>query len=321
MKRRTRITALIGSLCLFSFTALTAMASEPKSQLKSELTGNLELKGKEAAACDTYTVRIFSGNQGRFTDGSTVKIISLERDRQITLREYEKLVELLEPQKYYIRGIRESGKDNSSVSPPSFAADRDMDFVVAYGVRGNMVGYTVEFVDENGSALAPALRYEGKTGEKQIVSYQYIEGYRPQAYNLAKTLDEDEKQNVFRFVYTPGTVPEGVVLGEDGEIVTMVDGGVTVLPGGAGAGGAGAEVGGTEIGDEEVPLAPPEDLIDLDEEEVPLADTGGFFSVKGNATLLGIPLPVVLAAGLFLAGGVWFILVYGKRKKQKEIEL
>lgn len=339
MKRWRQIIALMLSLCLFGCMALTAAASGLPDDNNgnsdgTNLAGNLDVN-KEKETYEAYTIRIFSGNQGKFKNGDpNVKEISIEtldgaadgNTVRITLSNYKDDVEVFDSSKYYVKGIRESGRDNSTVSNTSFTVDRDMDFVVAYGLRGKMTRYRVEFVDENGRTLADTQYFEGKSGEKQVVSYLYIDGYRPQAYNLAKTLDEDEAKNVFRFIYTPGTVPEGVTTGEGGEIITYIDGGTTVLPGGGAGGGAGgggaapADGGGgaVDIPEEETPLGEPQEIIDLDEEETPLAN-GSPFSVNGNASLLGIPIPVVIAAGAVIAGGLWYFLIY-RRKKQKESE-
>lgn len=342
MKRWTRIIALMLSLCLLSFTTLTAAASELPDGSGTNTGNSGTLKpvedSKPYGDKKTYTVRIFSGNQGRFKKGDpTVKTIEINpyevegenKVVRIDLPDYKDQVEVLDGSKYYVKGIRLSGRDNSTIDAKSFVVDRDMDFVVAYGLKGKMVRYRVEFVDENGRTLADTQYFEGKEGEKQIVSYLYIDGYRPQAYNLAKTLTDKESDNVFRFIYTPGTVPEGVITGEGGEIITYIDGGTTVLPGGGAGGGAGgggaapADGGGAAvIPDAETPLGgEPQDIIDLDEEETPLAGGGGIFSVNGNATLLGIPIPVVVAAGAVIAGGLWYMLIYRRKKQQKEIEL
>lgn len=48
---------------------------------------------------------------------------------------------------------------------------------------------------------------------------------------------------------------------------------------------------------------------------------GGLFSINGNASLLGIPIPVVIAAGAVIVGGLWYFLIYRRKKQQKEIEL
>ena len=39
--------------------------------------------------------------------------------------------------KYYAKGIRESGRDNSTVTASAFKVDGDADYVMAYGMKGN----------------------------------------------------------------------------------------------------------------------------------------------------------------------------------------
>lgn len=247
-------------------------------------------------------------------------------------------IKLNDNSKYYVMGIRESGRDNNTVGAITVTGDKD--YVIAYGLRGKMVNYTVEFVDQAGNMLAAPQTYEGKVGDKPVVAYLYIDGYRPQAYNLTKTLEEDASKNVIQFVYSPATTPAGTVTGTGGEFVTLIDNGTTIgggggaggiidegttviEGGGAGAGGAdagGAGDAGVTIEDEPTPLGAPEELIDLDDEDVPLAGGGGLFGTDGNADLLGIPLPVIILIGGVMAGGLWYAFVYRKKKKEQEQE-
>ena len=69
--------------------------------------------------------------------------------------------------------------------------------MVAYGIQGDMVSYTVNYQDGGGNELAPSRTYYGAVGDKPVIAYQYIEGYRPDAYNLTKTLGKNEADNVF----------------------------------------------------------------------------------------------------------------------------
>lgn len=334
MKRWNLWMALICSLCLSCSAILPAAASGTPS---GEDKGLKPVEEQQTSyGSGDYTIRIFSGNQGTFADGSTMKIISVAPEQpgqeiQIQLNSYQENIRLKDT-KYYVRGIRESGRDNSTVEAASFIVGKDMDFVIAYGLKGKMVGYTVEFVDTSGRTLAKSLSLEGKEGEKQIVSYQYIEGYRPQAYNLAKTLKNDPGENIFRFVYTRNTAPEGAVIGEGGEIIIYIDGETTVLPGATVVGGGGAagtggggtaegpQAGDEDIAAEETPLAgTPEQLIDLDDEQTPLSGNP-FSGITGNATLLGIPIPLIAVTGSIIAGGLWYVLFYRKRKKKKGLK-
>ncbi len=116
------------------------------------------------------------------------------------------LAEVPENGKYYAKGVRQSGHDDSS-GIASCEVTGDRDYVVAYGVRGDMVSYVVNYQDTEGNTLAESNTYYGNVGDRPVVAFRYIEGYEPQAYNLTKTLTENAADNVFTFVYKK--IPEG----------------------------------------------------------------------------------------------------------------
>lgn len=260
----------------------------------------------------TYTVRIFSGAQGTI-NGEEVRVHrNLKYGQEVTFNQRD--VVLKDNSKYYIKGIRESGKDNNTAvsaengNLPSFKADGDKDYVVVYGILTNAVAYTINYQDEDGNELAPSETYYGNVGDDPVLAYLYIEGYQPQAYNLTKTLSENAADNIFTFVYTPvdtttPTAPDGTAPttppgttptlpaggGEEPTLPTPADaGGGTVAgaaapDGGAAAGGgaatptpadAGATPPGEVIPDDAVPQAPA-DLENLNDGEVPLSNPGG----------------------------------------------
>lgn len=213
--------------------------------------------------------------------------------------------------KYYVQGVRESGQDNRELTRGAITVTGDADYVVAYGIRGNMVSYTIRFEDQDGNQLAPAQVRHGNVGDKPIVAYQYIEGYRPQAYNLAKTLDEDASKNVFTFTYRPidvNTIIETIYAPG----VTTVEPAPGVVPP-----APAPEV----VPEPETPLAPPEEVIDLD--ETPLAP--GFFDPMTElldefaTALTGLSLPVRLGLSVGIAGlGAWLILLFARKQKEKK---
>ncbi len=159
----------------------------------------------------TYTVRFFAGAQGTFKEGD--KEIVTHKDllpgERVTFNQRD--IQLNDNSKYYVRGIRESGKDNNRVGKDgvveqymtSFEVDADMDYVVVYGLLTDAVSYTVNYVDQAGNALAPSETYYGNVGDAPVIAYLYIDGYQPQAYNMTGILDRDASKNVFNFVYTP----------------------------------------------------------------------------------------------------------------------
>lgn len=282
----------------------------------------------------TYTVRLYAGNQGRLLGGG-VDVSSESAgvsftDRYLVIEglKYGDTV-YIRPQaaaevtdeRYYVRGVRRSGRDNSEAEAPTFRVASDRDYVMAYGIRGNMAAYTVHYVDGDGRTLMESDTYYGNIGERQYVSSRYIDGYQPRVLNMVKTLSANTEENVFTFEYeriagpsgggggtgeeTPAPAPgggTGAGTGTAGEAAGGAGaadagaggagaGGAAGAAGAgagaaadAGAGGAGAEAAAADAGadapvggdvnmpDEDVPLDGGENLRDLDDEDVPLAD-------------------------------------------------
>ena len=311
----------------------------------------------------TYTVRLFAGAQGTI-DGSKVcriqgqtipgdsgavyEISNLHYGDQITFN-VQGGVAVGTDSKYYIRGIRQSGEDNSTVGNLSFTVTGDQDYVVAYGIKGATVAYTVNYLDEEGNALAPSEIYYGNIGDKPVVAYQYIEGYQPQAYNLGKTLTADVSENVFSFIYRP--VPVNVTVDyvtrpgqpqqpavnpeEPAEPEEPQQGGIPVI------GPEPEPEPEIPLPDEELPQVPPdpEDYVDLDDPDLPQAggdqQSGNENDGKGDGKnplvdlvedfatpLASLPVAgkVTVGAGLITLACVliWLLIFYKKRKKEDE---
>lgn len=329
------------------FGALAAAAMV----LSLMITMDLPVQAKPAPY--GYKIRVFAGNQGAFTDGSTMKEFEPGESfdpASIAVKPATTEEDGTEYEKYYVKGIKPSGSDLSeNLGNTSFVdVKSDMDYVVVYGVRGAMTSYTVEYLDANGNALAQSRTYEGNIGDKPIVPYLYIEGYTPQAYSLTMTLRSAEERpegNVFTFRYTPvPVVGGGNRTVYDEEVVTTTNttteivpaegaeadaagGGVAVIPGEGGdaqgeAGAAGEA--GEAAGGEETP-AEPQELIDLDDEEVPLANipgsNGGIFGIgEPGAFFVNMP-PAVLVGVVSLAvlavAAAWYLLFMRKKGTNK----
>ena len=170
--------------------------------------------GQCFAASSTYgySITIFSGNQGAFKgDVKKVQISGNYNDR-IAL-DIDDLGMELNNEKYFVKGLRETGKDNNEttvIRSKIITLTEDMSFVVAYGLKKDMVKYTVKYEDKNGKELSPEKSYYGSVGDKPVVAYKYIDGYVPDAYNATKTLVENEKENVFVFHYSKAAQEEQV---------------------------------------------------------------------------------------------------------------
>ena len=158
----------------------------------------------------TYTVTFYAGNQGTFAGGAGKIVMSNLKYGAFVSFDVQKdgVVTLNNSDKYYVKGLRKSGRDNSETdeleaSRYSVTVKGDADYVVAYGIKGNQVAYTVNYQDVDGKELLASNTYYGNVGDKPVVAYQYVEGYTPQALALTKTLSENSAENVFTFRYTP----------------------------------------------------------------------------------------------------------------------
>lgn len=148
----------------------------------------------------TYTITLYSGNQGVFasTGTDTITLTAKLGDR-INFNVTGSAVNL-NSEKYYIKGVRLSGREDTEPYL-STTVTGDQMYVVAYGIKGEMTSYTVTYTDSAGTALFPSQTFYGNVGDKPVVAFMYVDGYQPQAYNLTKTLSANAAENTFNFVY------------------------------------------------------------------------------------------------------------------------
>ena len=120
--------------------------------------------------------------------------------------------------KYYIKStVRESGKEEEF--PVSFAVERDRDFVLTYGIKGDQVTYYVRYVDANGNNVAPtSLIPNGRSGpfvankgDRVYVAYVEVDGYTPDAYNRTAVLNDSstllQSDGTYLFTFTYRRTP------------------------------------------------------------------------------------------------------------------
>ena len=180
----------------------------------------------------TYKVTLSAGNKGTINGQNKIEQTNIASGSTVTFNLNDIQVT---DDKYYVKGIRLSGRDNNeTLAAPSFTVDKDADYVVAYGIKGNMVAYTVNYQDASGKSLAESQTFYGNIGDKPVVAYRYIENYIPDALALTKTLSDNESENVFTFTYTPGATDRNV------ETTTTV---TTTVPGTATPAGAAGTTG------------------------------------------------------------------------------
>lgn len=216
-----------------------------------------------------YQVTIFSGKQGAFsgTAGLVVKgadysvsntadaivIKDLNPGDTVSFEARSGAVALDKDSKYYVQGIRISGRDNNAaVENSSFEVTGDQEYVVAYGIKGDQVAYTINYQDANGNKLADSQTFYGNVGDKPT----YIDGYTPEYRNLTKTLSANAAENVFTFNYLPYetvtvTTPGQTITNTTEQTVTVpggtttTTGGTTGTTGSTGTGGTTGTTGGT----------------------------------------------------------------------------
>ncbi|MBR2805730.1 MAG: hypothetical protein IKE18_03015 [Oscillospiraceae bacterium] len=284
----------------------------------------------------TYKVTVYAGQQGQFADGKAEISFEAGYGQLITIDIAELGIETTNS-KYYIKGLREAGHDNeesvtTGYQSLSFRVEEDIAYVVTYAVAGDLVKYTVRFVDESGKELLPSTEYFGMENDKPVVSHKYVEGYLPNAYNETKTLSANEADNLFTFVYHRVETPQGT---------TTV---VTVPAPAAAAQGGGAAIPGVNIVPEQAPPAnqngggeqqgntEPQTIVDLDENQTPLApgqnsepqssdissvetptDRNKVVSKNGSKAVLYTGIGLLAAAGI--AAGI-FIALRRRRNEQ-----
>ncbi len=296
------------------------------------------------AASYTYSVSFYSGGQGTFQSYSGIQVrkgegnkksISVESSSdKVTISGLEygdvvscdapRTVALNENSKYYVKGIRLSGRDNNTVASSAFTVFEDQDYVVAYGIPGELTEYTINYVDTDGNSLADSKTYFGNVGDEPVIAYLYIDGYIPNSYNQTAKLESDKSKNVFTFVYSAITTGNnGAGNGNDGGNTDNGGDGAAIGGNPNGANPAGGNAAGNPgnvvvIPDGQntpdlnviVPNVPPINTISDSTNELPLGAGPG--DIAGLDVTHDIPeqkLPLSVTDWLFEQGLIYPVLV------------
>lgn len=281
-----------------------------------------------------YTITVYAGQQGHFkapsigtvsNGGKTLKITASQGE-MVTIDQSTTGIKL-DNSEYYLRGFRETGHDNDEeMAVASFEVDKDVSYEAAYGLKGGMVKYTVKYLDEEGKALRKAEEFYGMVGDKPVLSYRYVKGYQPNAYNLKKTLSKDETENLFEFTYSKNSTAEETE--DEGGDNTGGNGnaGGNGTAGGNGNAGGNDNAGATNIDDNDTPQAGPQDTIDLDDDQTPMADNpgdddGAGILSDGETPKAGIgSIAVIVGIAALLAAIVLIAFALARRRRAEEVE-
>ena len=276
------------------------------------------LTGTKAKAAYTYKVTMSGGLYGTVSKTSD----TFEYGKQWNPNDYTVTVT---NDKYYFQGWHIAGQEGLVGTT---AITQDTDFVAQYGIKGEVVAYTVNYLGPDGSELAPGATFYGNVGDKPVVAFVYVEGYQPQAYNLTKTLTGNAADNVFTFEYTEATA----TVVEETAGRTGAGGGTGTGTGTGAAAGEGENPGeaqdnenqGTVIEENAAPLTPA-DSIDLDDNDTPKENgtpngqgggNSGGTDVKKNGLSRGAAIGIAAGAAAVLVGaGVLAFLLARKRKE------
>ena len=297
------------------------------------ITGVFSQTADAKAFSYTYTVSFSAGGQGSINGGVQVRkasgneasvSVSAKGDKIIvTGLEYGDVIScdaqgsvaLNENSKYYVKGIRLSGRDNNTVAQSAFLVSGDQDYVVAYGIPGELAEYTVNYVDTDGNKLAESRTYYGNVGDEPVIAYLYIDGYIPDSYNQTGKLSSNASENVFNFVYSRAASSMAAAGNGANAANTIVPDGQNDPQDGIQAPQAQPN---TDIADEQVPQAANDNKHDIADEQVPLAT---MISESGMAVPLAIGalgIVAILAIMIFvIVKNVKFVRVQKNSMKHK----
>ncbi len=279
----------------------------------------------------TYTVALHAGNGtiggqgslvlGPYGYGDTMNI-SMTHDADGNLYINGNLVQP-EDDRYYVKGIRIAGQDESQNALLSAPVTQDQEYVISYGMKKDQAKYTVQYMDANGNQLMEPKEFYGNVGDKPVAAYEYIEGYLPNAYNITGTLQADASKNVFTFIYTPVDANGTIIVTERGgaQDSTLTTGPSLAMRDGQDAEGAAGTEGTDGAAAEAGAPAEPVELIDIDDEQTPLAaapepDLSGS-PAPAHEDMNAFPMAGVLAGcliGAALIIALVVVLVMRKRK-------
>lgn len=303
MKVMKRLLTLLATACLTLSMTLPVMAATPY----------------------TYTVRIYAGAHGTINGGDVYEVTGIKAGSVVTFDMSQLVLE--ENSKYQPSGIKLSGKDNSDAQAfPSIVVDGDADYVVTYKMASTRATYHAVYLTEDGTELGRDT-FTGNLGEVQTVAAKYFEGYSPRdAYNVRGTLTADGMEYPVYYKADPGVRYNTVIVNGVETIVYTTEAGTTT--GNADGTGTDANAGtdagtdGTTDGNAGTENDGPQEVIDIDEQEAPLANNpGGTNKVPGTtdfATYVG-NLPSAakfgIISGLVLIVGTaaWLLLIRKKK--------
>ena len=219
------------------------------------------------------------------------------------------------------------------VTCPVFTAEKDEDFVLTYGLRGEQVTYYVRYVNAGGNDLRAASGpFYANSGDKVYVAFIEVSGYEPDAYNKTRTLTEDY---TFIFRYSASSTNSGATSGGGSSTVVSTVGSVSTgnnntVTGSTASGsaaGTGSDSGNTGIAEAENGTRPL-DIIDEDAlpqagpegEQTPVTQKPASQRQSAEQKRLRRLGTAAAVLGLLLIALLYWYLLFYRKKKMAEAE-
>jgi len=264
----------------------------------------------------TYRMKISAGNNGvmKLADGSEAAESTVDADSSGNFPTVSTDSVKVTNSKYVVIGFKEAGHDDVMPAIEPVAAKSDLNYVAVYGVKSNMVSYTVRYLDRDGNELMDEATYYAPKGSSVLVSFKYIDGYAPTAYNLTKTLTGSSDDDVLEFRYYESnlTVTQQTTAANATAANPAAPAAAAANPAAAQATIIDNATPGTpnvvNLDEGETPLTSPEDIEDIADAETPEAGINK-----------GVLFAAILAAALVLAA-IIAMLVKRSREDYEEDE-
>lgn len=261
----------------------------------------------------SYRMKISAGNNGviKLADGSEAAESIVDADSSGNFPAVSTDSVKVTNSKYDVIGFKEAGHDDVMPAIEPVAAKSDLNYVAVYGVKSNMVSYTVRYLDEDGNELMDDATYYGPKGSSVLVSFKYIEGYAPTAYSLTKTLTGNSEEDVldFRYYESELTVTQQTAAANT----------AAANPAAPAAAAANPAAAQAAVIDAATPGTP--DVVNLDESETPLTSPADIEDAETPEAGVnkGVLYAAIAAAALVLAA-VIALLVKRSREEEEEYE-
>lgn len=292
-----------------------------------------------------YTIRIYRGNHGHFINDPDAEYIEFECNYGDELPAYnaqDLIAANSDNEKPYKPAtIKMSGEDlleTENLYLGGTKVTSDQDYVVTYNLLLDPVEYTINYMDVQTrqpiQGSTPSV-YTGNIGEQIVLSFPYFEGYMPQARNARFDLTEDGSHN-FNFWYEPveepATIPGNTttITDTETEVVTTPGTTTTTPPATTPAATPGADATTpttpttpepddttTPGGDEPETPDTPQDIVDIEDDNTPLAGPDENKDQDASKSSVSMPLMIGLGAlAIVILGGIIYFVV--KKKKEKK---